>query len=228
MVNAVDDVSGALVLDHVLVAVDDLDAAAGRLWREHGLACAEGGRHLDMGTANRLVPLGSAYLELLVVDNDSDELPNPYFRDRVREVRAGGPRPFAYVLRGTHDGVLDATARRLAVEPLSISRTRPDGSVLTWRLVGMAEALVDGTVPGVIEWKPGENPGRIPVDHAVAPVGIVDLEIRCPGAKLPSWLHSHPGLPLRPVDAEPRGPGQIIVGLKDGGQLALGDLWSGS
>jgi hypothetical protein len=222
----VDDASADLVLDHVLVAVDDLDATEERLRRECGLACAEGGRHLDMGTANRLVPLGSAYLELLVVDNESDDLPNPYFRDRVREVRARGPRPFAYVVRGTHEGVLDDTARRLDQTPSSVSRTRPDGSVLTWRLMGMAEALTDGAVPGVIEWKPGENPGRIPVDHTVAPVGIVDLEIRCPGARLASWLRPHPGLPLRPVDAEPPGPGQIVVGLEDGGRLVLDDLWS--
>jgi Glyoxalase-like domain len=226
-VTNVDDASDDLVLDHVLVAVDDLDAAAERLSRERGLACAPGGRHLDMGTANRVVPLGAAYLELLVVDND-DDVPNPYFRDRIREVLAGGPGPFAYVLRGTHDGVLDATARKLSLEPFSVSRTRPDGTVITWRLIGMAEALTDGSVPGVIEWEPGQNPGRIPVDHAVEPVGIADLEIRCPGATLPSWLHPHPGLPLRPIDAEPHGPGQIVVGLNDGDQLALGDLWSGS
>jgi hypothetical protein len=180
-----------------------------------------------MGTANRLVPLGSTYLELLVVDND-DEVPNPYFRDRVREVRAGGAGPFAYVVRGTRKGVLDETARQFDLTPLSISRTRADGSVVTWRLAGMAEALVDGAVPGVIEWEPGANPGRIPVDHAVAPVGIVDLEVRCPDAKLASWLHPDSGLPLRAVDAEPPGPGQIVVGLKDGGQLVLGDVWSGS
>jgi hypothetical protein len=218
--------SASLVLDHVLIAVGDLDAASERLWREHGLACAAGGHHLDMGTANRLVPLGSAYLELIVVESDADDLPNPYFRDRVRAVRETGPRPFAYVLRGSDDGDFDTTARELGQQPISISRSRPNGSPLTYRMLDMFEALQDATVPGVIEWQPGDNPSHIPVQHAVSAVGIAELEVRCPDAELPSWVHPHPGLPLHPVDADPHGLGRIVVGLEDGGQLVLGDLWS--
>src|SRR5512142_3281084 len=54
-------------LDHVVLAVDDLDRAAARLEREHGLASYAGGRHARGGTANRIVPLGSQYLELMAV-----------------------------------------------------------------------------------------------------------------------------------------------------------------
>src|SRR5207253_9345067 len=52
-------------LDHVLIAVDDLAAAARELEARHGLASIRGGRHPGWGTANRIVPLGQTYLELV-------------------------------------------------------------------------------------------------------------------------------------------------------------------
>lgn len=54
-------------IDHVIVAATDLDAAAARLEREHGLRAAGGGRHEGLGTHNRIVSLGAGYLEILAV-----------------------------------------------------------------------------------------------------------------------------------------------------------------
>jgi Glyoxalase-like domain len=58
-------------IDHVLIAVDDLAEADRALHSTHGLSSMEGGRHPDWGTANRVVPLGDAYLELVTVVDDS-------------------------------------------------------------------------------------------------------------------------------------------------------------
>ncbi|MGZ6697752.1 MAG: VOC family protein, partial [Solirubrobacteraceae bacterium] len=44
-------------IDHVLWRTEDLDAAAERMRREHGLRAVGGGRHEGMGTHNRIVPL---------------------------------------------------------------------------------------------------------------------------------------------------------------------------
>src|SRR5215207_2288681 len=58
-------------VDHIIYAVDDLESAGRQLYEESGLASIEGGRHLAWGTANRIVPLGTAYVELItVVDRD--------------------------------------------------------------------------------------------------------------------------------------------------------------
>src|SRR3954453_3346382 len=58
-------------LDHALIAVHDLVPAARELQARHGLASLEGGRHPGWGTANRIVPLGETYLELVaIVDED--------------------------------------------------------------------------------------------------------------------------------------------------------------
>jgi hypothetical protein len=59
-------------LDHVLIAVADLDAAAQEVQDRYGLASVEGGRHQGLGTANRIVPLGETYLELVAMVDDDE------------------------------------------------------------------------------------------------------------------------------------------------------------
>ena len=59
-------------LDHVLIAVDDLEAAAKEVEERLGLASVAGGRHHGLGTANRIVPLGETYLELVAVVDDAE------------------------------------------------------------------------------------------------------------------------------------------------------------
>src|SRR5262245_6695165 len=80
---------GVLALDHVIVVVADLDSAAGRLYREHGLASVAGGRHAGHGTGNRIVPLGSTYIELMAVVDPDEAASSPvgsWVGQRVIEV----------------------------------------------------------------------------------------------------------------------------------------------
>src|SRR6266545_4977344 len=56
-----------LRIDHVVLAVRDLDAAGTRILNEVGLGSLPGGRHPGWGTGNRIVPLGHEYVELLAV-----------------------------------------------------------------------------------------------------------------------------------------------------------------
>src|SRR5258705_6626537 len=55
------------VVDHVLLPVEDLEAAAQRLYERFGLRSVPGGRHPKVGTANMIVPLGLQYLELIAI-----------------------------------------------------------------------------------------------------------------------------------------------------------------
>ena len=64
-----------LAIDHVLIPVDDLAAAGAIVKAMYGLTSIEGGRHPGWGTANLVVPLGDAYVELVaVVDRDAAAL----------------------------------------------------------------------------------------------------------------------------------------------------------
>src|SRR4051794_41879716 len=67
-------------VDHVIWATADLDAAAQRMEREHGLAATGGGAHDGMGTHNRIVPLGGGYLELLAVRDAAEAAGSPLGR----------------------------------------------------------------------------------------------------------------------------------------------------
>ena len=78
----------SMQIDHVIWATADLDAAAERLERTHGLRAGGGGRHDGMGTHNRIVPLGRGYLELLAVA-DAEEAAGSALGRAVTERLAG-------------------------------------------------------------------------------------------------------------------------------------------
>src|SRR6266516_500162 len=56
-----------LSIDHIVIAVADLDDAAAELERSVGLRADDGGRHAALGTANRLAWFGDSYVELVTV-----------------------------------------------------------------------------------------------------------------------------------------------------------------
>ena len=66
-----------LELSQVIYGVRDLDAATQRI-EALGLTVLDGGRHPGLGTANRIVPLGAAYLELLGVVDEAEARHNNY------------------------------------------------------------------------------------------------------------------------------------------------------
>src|SRR5882724_8147445 len=96
-------------LDHVLIAVEDLAAAGRELEARHGLASIEGGRHPGWGTANRIVPLGDSYLELVAVVDASRAAASAFGRWVASAVFSPAPL-LGWAARTSN---LDAVARRL-------------------------------------------------------------------------------------------------------------------
>ena len=110
-----------LELDHVVIAAADLEAAAIVLEERYGLRSLEGGRHPGWGTANRIVPLGGAYLELVAVVDDQEAAGSAF----GRWVAAARPRPLKLLGWAVRTDELDALARRLDLDVIAGSRTRP-------------------------------------------------------------------------------------------------------
>ena len=173
-------------VDHVIYAVDDLEAAARQLYEEHGLASIEGGRHPAWGTANRIVPLGAAYLELITVV-DRDVAARSDFGRPVMEAIASRRHLAGWVV-ATDD--LEAVARRLDLDVERGARTRPDGTRLSWRLAGVARAMKTGALPIYIEWGGAADlhPGKAEADHRLEPTGIAWIEVAADEQALRSWL----------------------------------------
>jgi len=146
-------------LDHVLIAVSDLEAAATEVEERLGLASVEGGRHQGLGTANRIVPLGKTYLELVAVVDEA-EAAQGGFGSWVAD--GDLPRLLGWCMR-TDD--LDAVADRLDLTIADGARARPDGTVLRWRMAGLERSADEPLLPFFIEWGegtpyPGETLGQ--------------------------------------------------------------------
>ena len=174
----------ALEIDHVVLGVPDLDDAARRLEQDHGLLALPGGRHPGWGTANRIVPLGESYLELVTVV-DADEAAASAFGRWVTAMLHGSAPALGWAARSDD---LDALALRLRLDVATGSRTRPDGSVLTWRITGVAEAAADPSLPFLIAWGAGARlPGGTPVEHPAGPVRLVRLEVATDEGRWLAW-----------------------------------------
>lgn len=205
-----------LAIDHVVLAVRDLNAAAERLLAEHGLASVAGGRHPRWGTANRIVPLGAAYLELLAVVDPGVARSNPLGR-LLLGFTAEGDRWFTVCLS---DDDLDGTARRLGLEIANGARERPDGAVIRWRSCAFEDDPERASrLPFFIEWDvaPELHPGRAPAEHPCGATGIARVDTACDPASLAAWLGGAE-LPIRSVDGQ---PGLRAVALTTAGGVDL-------
>lgn len=136
-------------LDHILIAVDDLKAGAQEVEARHRLASVEGGRHQGLGTADRIVPLGESYLELVAVVDDAEAAESGFGSWVALGAR---PRLLGWCLRTDE---LDAVAGRLGLTIANGARARPDGTVLRWRMTGLERSAEEPSLPFFIEWGPG-------------------------------------------------------------------------
>jgi hypothetical protein len=114
-----------LAIDHVVVPVADLRHAAAEVETRHGLTSLDGGRHLGWGTANRIVPFGDAYIELVAVADPEMAATTAF----GRWVSSGTPgRPLGWAVRTVS---IEAVSRRLglSIVPGSGSRRAASSSL---------------------------------------------------------------------------------------------------
>jgi glyoxalase-like protein len=168
-------------LDHVVLAVADLAAAADELETRHGLASVAGGRHPGWGTENAIVPLGDTYLELIAVADEAEAAASALGR-WVRDGSGGGPRPLGWAVR-TDD--LDAVAERLGLAVRGGSRITVEGEELHWRYAGIERAMDEACLPFFIRWAEGAPfPGR-----AGSPqLRLRELRLTGDPTRLAAWL----------------------------------------
>jgi hypothetical protein len=180
------DVEPPTVVDHVLLPVADLDEGAQRLRDRFGLESIAGGRHPNVGTANRIVPLGFQYLELIAIV-DPEEAAASLLGRRVARALKDRKTFVAWALR-TQD--LDAVRGKLQAAGWDLppmiegSRNRPDGEVLSWRTQDVDSSPIPIAIPFVIEWRipNGLHPGQTPAGHRG---GVTSLRRVVVGARDP-------------------------------------------
>jgi hypothetical protein len=175
-------------LDHVLIAVADLAAAGREIEVRHGLASIEGGRHPAWGTANRIVPLGDSYLELVAVV-DAAKAAESVFGRWVASGVTGAARPLGWAVRTSK---LDEIARRLDLPIHSGSRATPGGEQLRWRSAGVDQAAAEPSLPFFIEWETlTQHPGRATIHHPAGTARIARVVLQADPVRLAGWLGKH-------------------------------------
>jgi hypothetical protein len=198
-------------LDHVLIAVRDLVEGAQTFEDRYGLATVDGGQHPGWGTANRIVPLGTSFLELVAVVDEAAAAHSVFGRWVAAATSRSG-RPFGWAVR-TKD--LDPIARPLGLQVNSGSRVRPTGEVLSWRNAGIDEAAADSSLPFFIEWGSGVRlPGTAESAHPAAPTGIKELRLVGDNGRVSEWLGDHT-LPIS-VRRGPPGVSAVVLSTETG------------
>ena len=188
-------------IDHVILGVSDLDAAAERVEREYGFRVEPGGRHEGLGTHNKLIPLANAYLELLAVADPEEAAGSEVGRALSGRIERAGEGPMGWVVEVDD---IEPVARLLGTEVTTISRQG-----FTARLTGMAEALAEPYLPFFIQRDPGvANPGATGEGD-----GIEWIEVAGDARKLADWLGGA-ALPVRVVEGE-----AAVVAVGVGGQI---------
>ncbi len=173
-------------LDHLVYATPDLAATVADITERWGVAPTPGGAHDGLGTRNALLALGrGAYLEIIGPDLEQPDPdgPRPFGVDDVTE-----PRLVTWAAAVPHlDLWLDwCAARRVDPGPgIGMQRTKPDGTVLRWRLT-LPPDVGDGTIPFLIEW-----PGATPAADAATGVELIDFAIRHPDGVVASRLREY-------------------------------------
>lgn len=197
-------------VDHVLIAVADLDAAAETMRDRFGLVALSGGSPFP-GVTNMIIALGPpAYLEL-VTATDPSATPEAAGVARLSE---GGDRLFTWVVEPED---FDGTAARIGIDPSG----EPDAG---WQTLGG----VRPDRPFFIRYSknrerrvPGWRKRYDEVRHPARPGGFTFVEVGGDEATASDWV-GEIDVPLRFAGGE---AGLVAVGIASpNGEIVLRDL----
>jgi Glyoxalase-like domain len=140
-------------LDHLVVAASDLQTGTAWLEEALGVRLQPGGQHAFMGTHNRLLRLGDAYLEIIAVDPNAPAPNRPrWFNLDALQSSLETPRLIHWVVSGDIERAVKSTEELGEIKEVA----RGD---LKWRITIPADGHLpgDGLIPTVIQWD-GERP----------------------------------------------------------------------
>ena len=187
--------SSFVALDHVIVGVRDLDAAAASYATLLGRESSWRGDHPGWGTANALFRLENTYLELVAPQGDG-----PFGATLRERLDATGEGPIGFALR-TEDAAACAAALRTrglaATDPIAgEGHDAASGAVRRWRNVmipgGAATrgifvfGIEHASPPDALPWAPpGEPAAAITgIDHVVVRTDAPEAALHFYGEQL--------------------------------------------
>lgn len=153
-------------LDHLVLAVSELDAGAASLADRLGIDIAAGGRHEGFGTHNAVFGIGGgAYLEVIAVDPSQEGGPLA-----AAVGRPDAPELMSWAARVDDAGAVAAAAERhgLRSRVVPMSRATTTGELLRWKIVVVGGHAHEGAFPFFIDWIDTPHPAdRLPPGAAL-------------------------------------------------------------
>ena len=144
-------------LDHIsyVTSHDQLADTVQRLGSRLGSTFVDGGVHPRFGTRNFTLPLlNGQYLEVVCpLDHPATET-SPFGKAVSQRVAEGGGW-LTWVMSVDDISKIETRLGRTAVEG---HRTKPDGTELKWKQIGVLGTLLDRQLPFFIEWLDGNHP----------------------------------------------------------------------
>lgn len=191
------------LLDHLVYAVPDLAAAVQDFTEHTGVTPAEGGRHIGVGTRNYLVGLGpTSYLEIIGPDVQAPAPPGVTVPFGVDTLTAKRLATWAIHPADIESVAAISAAAGADLGPITpLSRRRPDGVLLQWRLCAPSPAPFDGATPFLIDWGDSAHPAS---DPDLPRVRLLSLRCRHPDPVAVRAVLGALGIEI-PVESGPAG-----------------------
>jgi hypothetical protein len=150
------------VIDHLIYATPDLEQTVKEFGDALGVVPQQGGPHVGLGSRNALVALGAGvYLEIVGIDPEQEAPPEGrlFGLDEVAAPRLAAwcASPAAPLEKIVASGLANGYD---AGEILEMSRARPDGVMLRWRMTSARGPREGGVLPFFIDWGENEHPAR--------------------------------------------------------------------
>ena len=189
-------------LDHISYAAshDQLVDVVQRLGSRIGSAFIDGGIHPRFGTRNFTLPLKNGhYIEVVCPINHPAADESAFGKIVSKRANEGGGW-LTWVV-ATED--ISSVENRLERKSVDGHRTRPDGTDLKWKQLGVLGTLEDSQLPFFIEWETKEHPS---IDGKPL-AEIMKIEISGDKNKVKNWLgiepdHAFSGIEIIWIDPE--------------------------
>jgi len=184
-------------LDHISYAAshDQLIDVVQRLGSRIGSAFTDGGIHPRFGTRNFTLPLKNGrYLEVVCPLDHPAADASPFGKVVSQRANEGGGW-LTWVLSTDDISPLENTMGREAVQG---HRTRPDGTDLRWKQLGVLNTLEDSQIPFFIQWQTDNHPSN----DGIATASIYKIEIAGSANKINELLVNDIEIALNGIEIE--------------------------
>ena len=172
-------------LDHVsyVTSHDQLADTVQRLGSRLGSTFVDGGVHPRFGTRNFTLPLQNGHYLEVVCPLDHPASDSSPFGKAVSRRAAEGGGWLTWVVAVDDVAAIETRLGRPAVDG---HRTKPDGTDIRWKQIGVLGILEDRQLPYFIEWTENHHPST----DGKAVAKIVKVEIAGDEKTITDWLGS--------------------------------------